>query len=101
MILELADIRIHPGQQSEFEKAVQVGLETTIAKAVGFRRFEVRHSIESAERYVIQILWDTLEDHTIGFRGSPAMAQWRGIVGGFFAQPPMVEHFELVAASLN
>lgn len=99
MILELADIRIHPGQQAEFETAVQLGLNTVIAKAKGFRSYEVRKSIESPDRYVLQIHWDTLEDHTIGFRGSPAMAEWRGIVGKFFAQPPSVEHFEFVAAA--
>ena len=45
------------------------------------------------------IWWATLEDHTVGFRGSPAFAQWRGIVGPFFAQPPVVEHFDLIAKS--
>jgi len=99
MILEIADIRIIPGQQVPFEAAVSRGLDATIAKAKGFRSFEVRHSMESPDRYVIQILWDTLEDHTVGFRGSPDMAVWRGVVGGFFAQPPMTEHFELVTSS--
>jgi hypothetical protein len=45
------------------------------------------------------IYWDTLEDHTVGFRGGPLFAQWRAIVGPFFAAPPEVEHFELVAKS--
>ena len=99
MILELADIRIHPGQQAEFEQAVQLGLNTVISKAKGFQRYEVRRSIESPERYVLQILWDTLEDHTVGFRGSSAFTEWRGIVFKFFAQPPAVEHFEFVASS--
>jgi len=99
MILELADIRIRPGEQPAFEEAVERGLNTVLAKAKGYRRHEVRHSIESPERYVLLIHWDTLEDHTLGFRGSPAMTAWRAIVGPFFAQPPMVEHFELIASS--
>jgi heme-degrading monooxygenase HmoA len=99
MILELADIRIHPGQQAAFEQAVQLGLDTVLSKAKGFRSYDVRKSIETPERYVLQIFWDTLEDHTIGFRGSPAMTEWRGIIGQFFALPPAVEHFEFVAAS--
>ena len=48
---------------------------------------------------LLQILWDTLEDHTVHFRGGPLFAQWRAIVGPFFAQPPVVEHFELVGKS--
>jgi hypothetical protein len=45
------------------------------------------------------IFWDTLEDHTVGFRQSEAFTQWRAIVGPFFAVPPVVEHFELVTKS--
>ncbi|NDY91161.1 antibiotic biosynthesis monooxygenase family protein [Ideonella livida] len=99
MILELADIRIQPGQQAAFDEAIQRGLNTVIAHAQGFRGFKVNKGIESPERYVLQIFWDTLEDHTVGFRQSPAFAEWRAIVGPFFAAPPAVEHFELVAKS--
>jgi heme-degrading monooxygenase HmoA len=99
MILELADIRVHPGQQAEFEEAAQRGLDTVLSKAPGFRQYEVRHSIESPDRYVLLIHWDSLEDHTVGFRNSPAHAQWRAIVGPLFAQAPMVEHFEFCAAA--
>ncbi len=99
MILELADIRIHPGRQAEFEEAARRGLDTVLSKADGFRKYEVRRSIESAERYVLLIHWDSLEAHTVGFRTSPAYAEWRAIVGPCFAQAPFVEHFELCAAS--
>jgi heme-degrading monooxygenase HmoA len=96
MILEIADIRIQPGQQSAFEKAAQQGLDTVFPKAKSFLGHEVRHSIESPERYVLLLRWDTLEDHTVGFRGSPLYGEWRGLVSEFFAQPPFVEHFALV-----
>lgn len=99
MILELADIRIHPGQNAAFEEAIQRGLSTVIAQARGFQGFKVNRGIESSDRYVLQIFWDTLEDHTVGFRESAQFAQWRAIVGPFFAGPPTVEHFELVARS--
>ncbi len=99
MILELADIRIQPGQQAAFDEAIQRGLRTVIADAKGFQGFKVNKGIESPERYVLQIFWDTLEDHTVGFRESPAFAEWRAIVGPFFAGPPVVEHFTLLAKS--
>ncbi len=99
MILELADIRIHAGRQIDFEKAVKHGLDSVLSKANGFVRYEVRPCIESPERYVLLIHWETLEDHTVGFRMSSAHAQWRAIVGGYFAQPPFVEHFDFGAAS--
>ena len=99
MILELADIRIQPGQNAAFEEAITRGLRTVIAQAKGFQGFKVNKGIESPERYVLQIFWDTLEDHTVGFRQSDAFTQWRAIVGPFFAAPPVVEHFDLLAKS--
>jgi heme-degrading monooxygenase HmoA len=99
MILELADFSIQPGQNAAFEEAIERGLKTVIAHAHGFEGFKVNRCIENSQRYVLQIFWTTLEDHTLGFRGSPAFAEWRAIVGPFFASPPVVEHFELVAKS--
>ncbi len=99
MILEVADIRIQPGKQAEFDAAIQRGVETVIAKAAGFSGYKVNKCIETPERYLLQIWWVTLENHTVDFRGSPAFADWRAIVGPFFAQPPLVEHFNLVAQS--
>ena len=99
MILELADIRIPPGQNAAFEEAITRGLRTVISQAKGFQGFKVNKGIESPERYILQIFWDTLEDHTVGFRQSEAFTQWRTIVGPFFAAPPVVEHFDLLAKS--
>ena len=99
MILEVADIRIHPGQQAAFEAAIQHGLDSVASQAKGFKGARVNRGIESPERYVLQIFWDTLEDHTVGFRQGPLFAQWRAIVGPFFASPPVVEHFSLVGKS--
>lgn len=96
MILEIADIHIKPGQQAAFEEAIQRGLDTVIRQAKGFHGAKVNRGIESPERYVLQIFWATLEDHTVGFRESPLFAQWRSIVGPFFAAPPVVEHFTLL-----
>ena len=99
MILEIADIRIAPGKQAEFDAAIQHGVATVASKATGFRGFKVTRGVESPERYILMIYWDTLEDHTVRFRGSPLFTQWRAIVGPYFAQAPVVEHFELVAKS--
>ncbi len=99
MILELADFSIQPGQNADFEEAIERGLKTVIAHAQGFEGFKVNRGIENPQRYILQIFWTTLEDHTVGFRGSPAFAEWRAIVGPFFASPPVVEHFDLVAKS--
>jgi heme-degrading monooxygenase HmoA len=99
MILELADIRIQPGQQAAFDEAIERGVRSVIAKAKGFQGYKINKSIESPERYVLQIFWETLENHTVDFRQSPAFADWRAIVGPCFAGAPTVEHFTLLAKS--
>jgi heme-degrading monooxygenase HmoA len=99
MILEIADIRITPGKQAEFDAAILRGLETVVSRATGFRGWKVNKGIESPERYVLMIFWETLENHTVDFRQGPLFAEWRAIVGPFFAQPPQVEHFDLLAKS--
>lgn len=40
--------------------------------------------------------WETIESHTVGFRQSPEFAEWRAIVGSFFASPPKVEHIDML-----
>ncbi|MDO8419873.1 MAG: antibiotic biosynthesis monooxygenase [Rubrivivax sp.] len=99
MILEIADFRIAAGQQAAFEEAIQRGIATVASRARGFKGAKVNHGIESPERYILQIFWDTLEDHTVHFRGGPLFAEWRAIIGPFFATPPVVEHFTLVCKS--
>ena len=99
MILEIADIRIHPGQQAAFDEAITRGLETVISKNAGCQGYNVNKGVESPERYVLQIFWTSIEAHNVGFRESPAFAEWRAIIGPFLAIPPVVEHFELVTQS--
>lgn len=97
MILEVADIRILPGQQAPFEAAIRQGVATVISQSPGFLRYQLQRGIESPERFLLLIEWATLENHTVDFRGGPLFAQWRAIVGPFFAEPPKVEHFEASA----
>jgi heme-degrading monooxygenase HmoA len=99
MILEIADIQIQPGQQAAFDAAITRGVHEVISKAEGFAGFKINKGIESPNRYVLMIFWHTLEDHTVKFRSSALFTQWRAIVGPFFAAPPQVEHFELLAKS--
>lgn len=99
MILEIADIRIAPGRQAEFDEAIQRGLTTVASRAKGMMGWKVNKGIESPERYVLQIFWATLENHTVDFRQGPLFAEWRAIVGPFFASPPVVEHFTLLGKS--
>jgi len=100
MILEIVDIRIHPGQQAAFDTAVELGIEQCISKAAGYIEHRINKCIETPERYVLLIYWKTLESHTVDFRESPAFLEWRKIVGPFFASAPHVEHFTLLTKTV-
>jgi heme-degrading monooxygenase HmoA len=96
LILEVADIRIEPGRQAEFEAAIAHGAGVVIPQAEGYLGHQIQRCIETPGRYLLMIRWQTLEHHTVGFRGGPLFPQWRTIVGPFFVAPPQVEHFELL-----
>ena len=99
MILEIADIRIKPGTQAAFEMAIAKGVGDVIQKAKGFMGHKINRGIESPERYELMVYWQTLENHTVDFRQSAAFAEWRALVGPYFAAPPVVDHFELLSNS--
>jgi heme-degrading monooxygenase HmoA len=94
MILEVAEIEIRAGAAEAFEAAVAHGLDTVVRHSPGFIGARLRRGIESPQRYLLLVEWETLEAHTVGFRQSERFAQWRAIVGPHVAQPPRVEHFE-------
>jgi heme-degrading monooxygenase HmoA len=96
MIVEAALLTIRPGSEAEFEAVFPTAI-TVLAGSKGYLSHELRRSVETPNRYALRVEWATLEDHTVGFRGSPAFAQWRAHVGPFFAAPPVAEHFQPVA----
>jgi heme-degrading monooxygenase HmoA len=98
MIVELALLSIRPGSERQFE-AVFARAILVLASAHGYLSHELRRSIEAPHRYALTVHWRTLEDHTVGFRGSPAFTQWREHVGPFFGEAPVVEHFESLTAA--
>lgn len=50
-------------------------------------------SLESQNLYLLLVEWQTLEDHTQGFRGSEEYEQWRALLHHFYEPFPVVEHF--------
>jgi len=91
MILEIAQIDIKPGQESEFEAGVAKAAPL-FKRAKGCRAFTLQRSFEKPERYRLFVTWDTVEDHTKNFAGSADWQEWRKLVAHTFAGPPTVEH---------
>jgi len=93
MVLEIAFIEVLPEQHQAFERAVARAVREVLPQAKGFIDFQLHKGIEQSNTYAFHINWETLEDHTIGFRESDLFVKWREIIGGFFAKPPIVEHW--------
>jgi heme-degrading monooxygenase HmoA len=95
MITEVAQIDVKPGTEKDFEAAVAKA-RPIFQRSKGNKGFELHKSIEKPSRYRLLIKWETLENHTVDFRGSASFTEWRGLVGHYFASPPEVEHTETV-----
>ena len=91
MVLEIAQIDIKPGLEAEFETGVTKAAPI-FKRARGCKAMELQRSIEKPQRYRLFVKWDTLENHTVDFRGSEDFQEWRKLVGHCFASPPEVEH---------
>ena len=100
MVTEIAQIDVKPGSEKDFEAAVAKA-RPLFLRAKGGLGFELHKSIEKPQLYRLQAKWETLENHTVDFRGSEDFAAWRALVGSFFAAPPEVEHTETVLTSAD
>ncbi len=95
MILEVAILNVRAGQAKEFESAFREA-SPIIASMKGYLWHELHRCLEMENRYLLLVEWETLEDHTVGFRGSPQYQEWRRLLHHFYDPFPVVEHFERV-----
>jgi len=95
MILEAALLQVKVGREEEFEKAFQ-SASRIISAMPGYLSHELHRCLEVQGKYILLVRWEKLEDHTIGFRGSPEYQEWRALLHHFYDPFPTVEHFRQV-----
>lgn len=95
MILEIATLNVIAGKEAAFEAAFRKA-SLIIAKMDGYISHQLQRCIENPSRYVLLVNWDTLEDHTVGFRGSSQYEEWRALLHHFYDPFPVVEHYTLL-----
>lgn len=91
MFVEIAQIEVKQGLEAEFEAGVAKAAPL-FRRAKGCSGMELQRSVEKPSRYRLFVRWETVENHTIDFRGSADFQEWRKLVGHCFANPPEVEH---------
>jgi heme-degrading monooxygenase HmoA len=92
VIIEHALLPVVPGREDEFEAAFATA-RSIISSMPGFVDLSLTRGIERPSTYLLLVRWDTLEDHTEGFRGSADYARWRDLLHHFYSPFPEVEHF--------
>jgi heme-degrading monooxygenase HmoA len=98
MILEVAILDVKGGQEHQFEQAFSEA-SRIIAGMKGYISHQLRRCMEKRHRYILLVNWQTLEDHTTGFRQSPEYQEWKRLLHHFYDPFPTVEHYEAVFAN--
>ena len=92
MILEAATLQVRSGLEHDFEEAFKKA-SALISSMPGYLSHELHGCIEVKSKYLLLVRWQRLEDHTVGFRGSPEYQEWRQLLHRFYEPFPTVEHF--------
>ena len=94
MVLELATVDIKQSTNKDFEAALEKA-QYVISKSKGYISHQFQKCMEQDNRYILLIQWQTIEDHTKGFRESELFKEWRALIGPYFESTPVVQHYEL------
>lgn len=100
MILEVAILDVKPGETEAFEAAFQQA-QSIISSMAGYSSHQLQKCLEKDNRYILLVTWQTLEDHTQGFRSSEEYQHWKALLHHFYDPFPTVEHYRLVTSSKN
>ena len=97
MVFEMAQLTIKPGMESAFEKGASLAVPL-FQRARGCNGLQLLRSVEQPSLYTLMVTWETLDDHTVHFRGSEDFQEWRRLVGEYFVNPPQVTHVQVALA---
>ncbi|MBD2076738.1 antibiotic biosynthesis monooxygenase [Phormidium sp. FACHB-592] len=92
MVLEVAMLMVKSGLEQAFETSFRQA-STLISSMPGYESHELHQCLEVPGKYLLLVQWQTLEDHTIGFRESPTYQKWKQLLHHFYDPFPTVEHF--------
>jgi heme-degrading monooxygenase HmoA len=99
MIVEMAILEAKPGEADAMREGLTRARDV-ISQASGYRGSAFHQSIERPERFVLYIQWDSVADHTEGFRKGPLFPQWRAHWAEHMGGTPDTLHYEIFAGEL-
>jgi heme-degrading monooxygenase HmoA len=95
MITEIALLHIKKDQGATFEQAFQKA-QMIISSMQGYIEHELLKCVEEADKYLLIVRWETIKDHTEGFRNSEEYKEWKKLLHHFYDPFPEVEHYEKI-----
>lgn len=98
MISEAVMLQVKKGMEQEYENAFRKASEI-ISSMKGYISHELQRCMEAKGKYLLIVEWETLEDHTVGFRQSNEYQEWKKQLHYFYDPFPTVEHFQKVDLS--
>jgi heme-degrading monooxygenase HmoA len=98
MILEGVMLQVKKGMEQEYEEAFSKASKI-ISSMKGYISHELQRCMEAEGKYLLLVRWETLEDHTVGFRQSHEYQEWKYQLHHFYDPFPTVEHFQKVDLS--
>ena len=96
MILEVAVLNIRIGSEAAYEAAFREA-SPIISAMPGYVSHQLQRCIEVPNRYILLVNWESIEAHTVGFRGSPEYQSWKRLLHHFYDPFPTVEHYEFAS----
>ncbi|MCM3584794.1 antibiotic biosynthesis monooxygenase [Mesobacillus maritimus] len=95
MVQETFLLEVKPGTEQEFEQAFQKAA-ALVQSAKGCIGSELQRCLEQENKYLVAIEWETVEDHLVGFKNSPAFEEMKSLIGSYYLHLPQVEHYQKV-----
>jgi len=96
MVVEIAILEARPGEADNMRKGLEAARKV-ISQAKGYIDSTFQQGIEDPNRFVLYIKWQSVEDHTNGFRQGPLFPEWRSHWAQYMTGTPNVQHYQVFA----
>ncbi|WP_340118245.1 antibiotic biosynthesis monooxygenase [Pelagibius sp. 7325] len=91
MVIELAILRVQPGNGSGFEDAFD-SVRPLLAAADGHLRHRLVQTLDDRNTFLLEVAWRDLEAHVNGFEPSEAHARFMSVLEPLLHEEPIVIH---------
>jgi heme-degrading monooxygenase HmoA len=93
VILEVAILNIRPNAAASFEADFKKA-EKYICSIEGYQSHSLMKCVNKEGQYLLQVYWNRIEDHKIGFRTSEAYVHWKELLHHYYNPFPEVNYYQ-------